>query len=656
MKKSLIRSASIVIIMSLLAACGGAEVKLPSIEVKVDDPVTPGTETPDTDTPDTDTPDTDTPDTDTPDTDTPDTDTPDTDTPDTDTPDTDTPDTDTPDTDTPDTDTPDTDTPDTDTPDTDTPDTDTPDTDTPDTDTPDTDTPDTDILAEIINGSFEGNTAGQISPLGNWVLRPEQEAPAVSTIQVIESEEGVNSYKGTKAVEVIVDTLGPNPWSIEVAYEDIPVEGGKTYEFNVWVKGEEGTSVDFYIQTPAPDYGQLNLTNQILTGGWQEIEMVAATSEADTLIRLAVHFSKEGNIGKSFYLDEFSGIILPDVESSDVTVTSLKALANFPIGVAVPRSLFSNAKHQDVVFKHFSQLSSENDMKMDAMHPSEDTYNWAKADEILNFADDNGLTVHGHVLVWHSQIPNWMRNFSGNTAAWVAMMESHVTTIATKYAGRLETWDVVNEAFNENGSYRGSASGDDSVWYTNIGESFIPKAFIAARAADADVDLYYNDYNLIWNDAKLGGVINMVKDMQADGVPIDGIGFQSHITVNSPNIATIKRQFQKVVDLGLKVKITELDVRMNNPSEIGAKVTAFTAARAEVQKQYYFDVVQAYLDVVPADKRGGITVWGTNDRDSWLQNFPAPTVEWPLMFNDDFTPKPALQGFADALVDGVATE
>ena len=512
--------------------------------------------------------------------------------------------------------------------------------------------PDAPVLADIINGSFEEDTAGQISPLGNWILRPDQDAPAASTIQVIESAEGVNSYKGTKAVEVTVETLGPNPWSIEIAYEDIPVEGDKTYEFSVWVKGEEGTSADFWIQTPKPDYGQLNMITQSLTGEWQEVEMEASTSEADTLIRLAVHFSNEGNIGKSFYLDEFSGTILPDAVFSDVTVTSLKALANFPIGVAVPGSLFSNTGHQEVVVQHFSQLSSENDMKMDAMQPSEGNFNWAKADEIFNFAEANDLTVHGHVLVWHSQIPDWMRNFVGDTAAWVAMMENHVTTIATKYTGRLETWDVVNEAFNEDGSYRGSASGDDSVWFTNIGETFIPKAFTAARTADADVDLYYNDYNLIWNNAKLGGVIDMVNDMQANGVPIDGIGFQSHITVNSPDIATIKRQFQKVVDIRpkIKLKITELDVRMNE----GGALTRLTATRAEVQKQYYFDVVQAYLDIVPADQRGGITVWGTTDGDSWLQSWPAPTVEWPLMFNDDYTPKPALQGFADALVDGVA--
>ena len=336
------------------------------------------------------------------------------------------------------------------------------------------------------------------------------------------------------------------------------------------------------------------------------------------------------------------------VEFSEVTVTSLKALANFPIGVAVPagnasNSLMSSSDRQDLVIQHFSQLTAENIMKMDAMQPAQDDFTWLHADELLDYAEDNELTVHGHVLVWHSQIPDWMREFDGDQSAWVTMMENHVTQIATRYAGRLETWDVVNEAFNEDGSYRGSAAGDDSVWYTNIGESFIEKAFIAARAADADVDLYYNDYNISWNGPKLDGIIAMAADFQARDIPIDGIGFQMHVSADGPNKATFIRQLQKIVDLGLKVKITELDLRMNE-----TKDKTFTPEVAELQKKRYFDLVSAYLETVPASQRGGVSVWGLIDGDSWLEDFWG-AVDWPLMFNDDYTPKPALQGFADAL-------
>jgi GH35 family endo-1,4-beta-xylanase len=526
--------------------------------------------------------------------------------------------------------------------------------------------------ADITNGSFEEDEAGQISPLGNWFFRPDQEASAVATIEVIESEEGVNSYEGTKAVEINVDTLGENPWGIEIAYEDIPVVGGTTYQFNVWVKGAEGTSADFWIQTPAPAYGQLSLVNQELTGEWQEIEMVAATSEAETLIRLAVHFSKEGNVGSAIYIDSFSGIILPDapveeipdVEYSEVTATSLKALApNLHLGVAVPAGGFGNSiidseESQSVIEAHFNQLSAENIMKPTYLHPEQGEFFYDDADELVNYAKENSMTVHGHVFIWHSQIAGWMQDFVGDKAAWVTMMEDHITQVATHFEEEgdndtVVSWDVVNEAFMENGKYRGekttSDSNDASVWFENIGAEFLPLAYTAARAADPDADLYYNDYNLIWNDEKLGAVIDMVEQFQADGVPIDGIGFQSHISLNSPSITKIQEQLQKVVDIRpkIKVKITELDVRMNNAG--GAALTYLTSERADEQKQYYYDIVKTYFETVPVDQRGGITIWGIIDGDSWLQNFPSPTVEWPVLFFDDYTAKPALQGVADAL-------
>ena len=158
-----------------------------------------------------------------------------------------------------------------------------PDTETPGTEVPDTEVPDKPILTEILNGSFEEDTAGQISPVGNWLFRPSHEAPAFSTIQVIESEEGVNSYKGTKAVEVNVDTIGDNPWSVEIIYDNILFEGGKTYEFSVWVKGAAGTSADFYILTSPPAFEVFSSASPSLTGEWQEIKMVT-TLEADTVL------------------------------------------------------------------------------------------------------------------------------------------------------------------------------------------------------------------------------------------------------------------------------------------------------------------------------------------------------------------------------------
>jgi len=325
-------------------------------------------------------------------------------------------------------------------------------------------------------------------------------------------------------------------------------------------------------------------------------------------------------------------------------VSSLHSLADFPIGVAVaagndPKSLLSSSERQVIVTTHFNLLSAENIMKPQYMHPAENRYFWDEADALLAFAQANGLQLHGHTLVWHSQIASWMQEYSGSRAEWTAMMENHINAIVQHFEGDIVSWDVVNEAFNDSdGSYR------ESVWYTNIGEGYLAKAFIAARAADANVDLYYNDYNLSHNGAKLDGAMTMVDSFIANSTPIDGIGFQMHISLGYPTITQIQAAFAKVVARDLKVKITELDITVNGSEQL----TTLTPAAALAQRERYRAVVKAYRDVVPAELRGGITVWGITDTDSWLPGFHNRD-EWGLLFNGDYSPKQALQGFAEGL-------
>ncbi len=297
-------------------------------------------------------------------------------------------------------------------------------------------------------------------------------------------------------------------------------------------------------------------------------------------------------------------------------------------------------------------------MKMSYLHPSENTYYWTRADNMVNWAKSNGFSVHGHTLIWHSdyQVPNWMKNYSGDSAAWTSMLNKHVTDIVTHFKGDMVSWDVVNEAFLDGGGYR------NSIFYQKLGADYLENAFVAARAADADVDLYYNDYNLVSNVAKLDDVVDMADDFIDRGIPIDGIGFQMHIQIDYPDTDTIKAAFKKVVDLGLKVKITELDIPLNNPWSESAdypEYTSFTAAAAERQKQRYKSVVTAYLETVPADQRGGLTIWGLVDQDSWLHDLSSRKVDgnkiddWPLLFsgpdNGPYQAKPAVDGIEEAL-------
>lgn len=348
-------------------------------------------------------------------------------------------------------------------------------------------------------------------------------------------------------------------------------------------------------------------------------------------------------------------------------VTRLQALAAFPIGAAVTNNdgpsfnIVTNTSEQAVVEKHFGEMTAGNIMKMSYLQPSNGNFTFTNADTFVDYAKDNNINVHGHALVWHSdyQVPNFMKNWSGSAADFIAEVEDHVTQVVThfKAKGNVVSWDVVNEAIND-GSPVANFRTTDSPFYVKSGNSsiYIEKAFQAARAADSTAVLYYNDYNIDQNNAKTTKMIEMLTDFQTRSIPIDGVGFQMHVFMDYPSIASISAAMKKVVDKGLKVKITELDVAVNNPYSggwPGNKITSFTNTVAQAQKRRYCEIVKAYMDTVPAAQRGGISVWGTTDANTWLTTATAAyngeAIAWPLLFDNNYNDKPALRGFADGL-------
>jgi len=319
------------------------------------------------------------------------------------------------------------------------------------------------------------------------------------------------------------------------------------------------------------------------------------------------------------------------------------------------RSFLSIPEKQVTISQHFSQLTAGNIMKMSYLHPSENSYSYDNADTMVDWALSNGMTVHGHTFIWHSdyQVPSWMSSYSGD---FEAMLNDHVTNIAGHFAGRLKSWDVVNEAIDENQSncYR------NSLFYQRLGSAYIVNAFNAARAADPSAELYYNDYDTEGGNAtKLACMLQIVDELLANGAPIDGVGFQMHVQIDWPSSSDIAGAFQAVVDRGLKVKITELDVPINNPyaSTAFPQYNSYTSEAAALQKQRYKSIIATYMDVVPANLRGGVTIWGLWDGDSWLLDFDsrAGADDWPLLFsgpaNGPYQPKAAFDGVAEALVE-----
>ncbi len=224
----------------------------------------------------------------------------------------------------------------------------------------------------------------------------------------------------------------------------------------------------------------------------------------------------------------------------------------------------------------FNLVTAENCMKWDALEPSQNQFNWSEADKLMNWAKTNNYKVHGHTFVWHSQAPGWIQNLSAS--AMESAMNNHIDKVMGRYKGQIEVWDVANEVFEENGSYR------NSFWYRTMGKSFIEKAFIRARAADPSAKLIYNDYNLEYTGPKSNAAYEMLKDFKSRGIPVDGIGFQMHLDIQyAIDYNDFAKNMQRFADLGLEIYITEMDVRISSNA---------SSSELQTQASYYKNIIE----------------------------------------------------------------
>ncbi|WP_063734330.1 endo-1,4-beta-xylanase [Streptomyces sp. RTd22] len=299
------------------------------------------------------------------------------------------------------------------------------------------------------------------------------------------------------------------------------------------------------------------------------------------------------------------------------------------VGTAVNDGRLGDGTYANIAKSEFSSVTAENAMKWGSVEPNRGQFNWAAADRLVSFAQANRQKVYGHTLVWHSQMPNWLANGSFSNAELRTIMTGHVTTQVARYKGKVQRWDVVNEAFNENGTLRASK------FYNQLGQSYIADAFRAARAADPSAKLFINDYNTEGTNAKSDGLYNLVKSLKSQGVPIDGVGFQSHLIVGQVP-STMKANLQRFADLGVEVVISELDIRMATPAD---------ATKLQQQANDYKAVARNCLAIARCT---GITVWGFGDRDSWVPDtFPGQGAA--NLYDTNYQPKPAYNAFRDGL-------
>ncbi|MGW0819733.1 endo-1,4-beta-xylanase [Streptomyces sp. NPDC002845] len=324
----------------------------------------------------------------------------------------------------------------------------------------------------------------------------------------------------------------------------------------------------------------------------------------------------------------------PAAHAADTPLRDLADAKGKVIGTAVTGSKLTGT-YGDIAGREFNWLTPGNAMKWGSVEPTRGNFDWAEADRIVDFAEAHGQDVRGHTLVWHSQNPSWLDNGTWTPAELSALLDEHIALEVGRYKGRLAAWDVVNEPFNEDGTYR------QTLWYNGLGADYIAQALTAARAADPSAKLYINDYNVEGVNAKSTALYNLVRSLKERGVPIDGVGLQAHIILGQVP-STLQQNIQRFADLGVDVAITELDIRMQLPA---------TQAKLEQQADEYEAVVAACVAV---SRCTGVTVWGFTDSDSWIPDtFPGQGAATP--YDENYAPKPAYHAIAAAL-GGTTTE
>lgn len=292
--------------------------------------------------------------------------------------------------------------------------------------------------------------------------------------------------------------------------------------------------------------------------------------------------------------------------------------------------LAGESAYRTIASTEFNQVTAENAMKWDATEPSDNNYTFTGADQVVAFAQQNNQVVHGHTLVWHSQTPGWVQSLGA--AAMRTAMQDHIATVIGRYAANpaVQSWDVVNEVFDDNGNLR------NSFWLQTLGQSYIADAFRYARAADPDARLCINDYNVEGINAKSTAMYNLVQTLRSQGVPVDCVGFQAHLAVQYGFPGQVQQNVQRFADLGVQVRFTELDVRIVLPAD---------SAEISTQNAYYTSIVNACLAVTAC---AGITIWGFTDRYSWVPDTFAGQGQ-ALIYDTNYQPKPAYTAIHNAL-------
>lgn len=351
----------------------------------------------------------------------------------------------------------------------------------------------------------------------------------------------------------------------------------------------------------------------------------------------------------------FQGCHSASKEVGSDEIPSLKeAYRNhFLVGVALSARALDDSVSPAMAIKHFNSITAENAMKWEKIHPGPGEYDFENSDKFVAFGEANDMYIIGHVLIWHSQTPYWVfQNEDGSRTSrdtLLKRMEDHIKTVVGRYKGRVQCWDVVNEAVDDAGNFR------QNIWAEIIGKDYVQKAFEYAREADPEAVLIYNDYSLP-TKVKREGVVKLISEIQANGVKVDGIGMQAHYHFDYPLLDELEESIIAFSKLGCKVHITEMDINIlpRPDNNVGAAINLnfeydekWNPWPDSLPDSMQLALAARYVELFDvynrnADKIDRVTLWGIDDGGSWLNYWPIfGRSNYPLLFDRKYQPKEA---------------
>lgn len=492
--------------------------------------------------------------------------------------------------------------------------------------------PPTESTSGIVSGFEEGTAQGWVSRLGSETVRASNADARTGSYSLLTTGRQ-QAYAGPK---------------LDVTAK---LQKGSQYTISAWVKlapGEQPAKVRLSVQRDHQGksaYETMVGDTAITTEGWTHLSgTYTLAHDADTVSMYLE--TAEGT--SSFYMDDFDLSLVPPL-AIEKDIPSLHGIyqGQFSIGTAI-MAFQTEGAYGELLQKHFNSIVAGNEMKPVSLQPSEGQFHWEEADKIVQFAKQHGLAIRFHTLVWHNQTGDWMfKDKNGqpmtptaeNKKLLLDRLETHIRTVAARYKNDITDWDVVNEVIDPDqpdGMRR-------SNWYQITGTDYIERAFrITREAAGPNARLFINDYNT-HEPKKRDFLYNLVRDLLAKGVPIDGVGHQSHIRLEFPAISEIEQSIEKFASLGLDNQITELDMGLySNDTDRYETIPESMLIRQAHRYRALFDMFSRQQEHI-----SNVTIWGTDDGNTWLSMFPIARLDKPLLFDERLKAKYAYWALVD---------